>query len=367
MRAAVVEEGTTVLAIRDDIEVEDPRPDEVLVRVHHCGICHSDLSFLDLGGVGQTPLILGHEAAGVVEAVGAAVTDVHVGQKVLLTPLAPCGDCLWCTRGQPTLCKSAQAFSTGLRPDGTSPFSVGGTCVHRGLGVAGFGELTVVSRLGVAPLTDDTPLEIACVIGCAVQTGVGAVLNTARVAPGDTVLVTGLGGIGIACVQGARLAGATRIIASDPVAERRDAARHFGATDVIDPLADDVVAKVMADTGGVGVDFAFEAAGISALVETCIAAIRRGGTAVVVGVDLSGATFSAHPAMIASHGKRIVGSLLGDCHPRRDIPRLVELWRTGRLDLESMITQRLTLEEINDGFANVRAARGIRTVIGLGA
>lgn len=362
MRAAVLTEaGPTVEMM--DVDVEDPRHGEVLVRVHSCGICHSDLSFCDLGGGGQAPVILGHEAAGVVEGVGAGVTSVAPGDSVLLTPLAPCGRCYYCVRGQPTLCADAQAFTTGRRPDGTTPFSIAGEPVQRGLGVAGWGELTVVSETGVAKLDPDTPLDVACLIGCALQTGVGAVLNTATVEAGATVLVTGLGGIGISIVQGARLAGASRIIASDPVASRRDAALHFGATDVIDPTADDVIERVMAETGGIGVDYAFEGAGVAALVETCVGASRIGGTTVVVGVDVTLASASILPVMIASHGKRIVGSLLGDCHPQRDIPRLVGFWRSGRLDLESMISHRLDLADVNEGLDRLRAADGIRTVL----
>lgn len=361
MRAALFAESGG-LSLVDDVEVEDPRADEVLVRVANCGICHSDLSMIELGHGGD-PVILGHEAAGVVEAVGSSVTSVRPGDNVLLTPLAPCGHCYWCSRDQPTGCAEAQAFTTGLRPDGTSPFSRGGSPVKRGLGVAGFGERTIVTERGVVRLDPDTPLDVACVIGCAVQTGVGAVINTARVEPGATVLVIGLGGIGVSVVQGARLAGASKIIVSDPVGERREAARHFGASDTIDPTEDDVVARVMSDTAGIGVDYAFEAAGVAALVDPCVQAIRRGGTAVVVGADATLATVEVMPVLLATFGKRIVGSLLGDCHPQRDIPKFIALWQAGRLDLESMISHRLDLSEINDGLDHLRAARGIRTVL----
>lgn len=366
MRAAVHEQGGE-LALVDDIDIEDPRPGEVMVRVAHCGICHSDLSMIDLGSGGGDPVILGHEAAGFVEAVGPGVASVSVGDKVMLTPLAPCGGCYWCSRGQPTSCEEAQAFSTGLRPDGTSPFSCGGSPVKRGLGVAGFGERTVVLETGVVRLDPDVPLEVACVIGCAVQTGVGAVINTAQVEPGATVLVTGLGGIGIAVVQGARLAGASSIIVSDPVAERRDAARHFGASEVLDPAEVDVVARAIERTGGIGVDYAFEAAGVAALVDQCLQATRRGGTTVVVGADATLSTVEVMPVLLATSGKRVVGSLLGDCHPQRDVPRLVALWRAGRLDLGGMISHRLDLDEINEGFDHLRAARGIRTVVNVTA
>lgn len=365
MRAAVLADAGRPLQMID-VDVEDPRPGEVMVRVHSCGICHSDLSMCELGGAGQIPVILGHEAAGVVEAIGPGVTSVAPGDSVLLTPLAPCGRCYWCSRSQPTACSEAQTFTTGLRPDGTSPFALDETPVHRGLGVAGFGELTVVTEGGVVKLAPDTPLDVVCVIGCAIQTGVGAVLNTARVEAGATVLVTGLGGIGIAIVQGARVAGATRIFVSDPVAERRDAALHFGATDVIDPTSDDVPARVVADTDGIGVDYAFEAAGVAALVDTCMQASRIAGTTVIVGADTTLATAAILPVLVATHGKRILGSLLGDCHPQRDIPRFVAMWRRGLLDLESMVSHRLDVSEVNEGMDRLRAADGIRTVLRVG-
>ena len=361
MRAALFQQ-TGSLDVVDDVDVEDPRANEVSVRVTHCGICHSDLTMVDLMD-GSEPAVFGHEAAGVIEAVGASVTRVAPGDKVVLTPLAPCGHCYWCSRGEPTGCEEAQAFTTGLRPDGTSPLSRHGAEVKRGLGVAGFGERTVVTEAAVVSIDADTPLEIACVIGCALQTGVGAVVNTAAVEPGATALVTGLGGIGISVVQGLRLAGASRIIVSDPVAERREAARHFGATDVLDPTSDDVVVACHALTAGVGVDYSFEAAGVATLVDPCVQAIRRGGTAVIVGADATLASAEVLPVMLATQGKRIVGSLLGDCHPQRDIPKLIALWQAGRLDLETMISHRLDLGEINDGLEHLRAARGIRSVV----
>ncbi|HKK50703.1 MAG TPA: alcohol dehydrogenase catalytic domain-containing protein, partial [Myxococcota bacterium] len=282
MRAALLEECQKPLALVDDVEVSEPGPREVVVKVSNCGICHSDLTMVDNPGGSQLPVILGHEAAGVVEAVGPGVTRLARGDSVMLTPLPPCGHCYYCVREQPTLCVDAQGFMTGVRSDGTSPLSRGDELVYRGLGVAGWGEYTVVGENSAVKVPDDTPLEIACVIGCAIQTGVGAVLNTARVEEGATVLVTGLGGIGIAIVQGARLAGASRIIVSDPVAERRDHAANFGATDILDPGQDDVVAKAIELTGGVGVDYAFDGAGLHELVQQCIQASRIGGTTVMV-------------------------------------------------------------------------------------
>ena len=360
MRTALFETNGRVDLV-DDIDIEEPRAGEVLVRIANCGICHSDLSMIDLGG--GDPTILGHEAAGTIEAVGPGVTTVAAGDKVLITPLAPCGQCYWCARDQPTQCQEAQAFSTGMRPDGTTPFSRAGAPVKRGLGIAGFSELTVVTERAVVRLEPDTPLDIACVVGCAIQTGVGAVINTAKVEPGATVFVTGLGGIGISVVQGARLSGASKIIVSDPVAERREMALHFGATETIDPNSDDAAGRVLAATGDVGADYAFEAAGVAVLTETCLAATRRGGTTVVVGADATLASASFMPVLHATWGKSIVGTLLGDCHPQRDIPKFIALWKAGKLDLESMVSHRLDLTEINDGLDHLRAARGIRTVL----
>jgi Zn-dependent alcohol dehydrogenase len=362
MKAAVFKQANHPLSI-EEIDIEEPRSREVMVNVSHCGICHSDLSMFDLGGAGQLPVILGHEAAGTIESIGSDVTSVEPGDKVMLTPLAVCGQCYWCSRAEPTACIEAQSFTSGLRPDGTSPFSDNGQCVHRGLGVAGFSERTIVQESGVVKLDQDTPLDIACVIGCAVQTGVGSVFNSAKVEVGSTVLVTGLGGIGISIVQGARIAGAEKIIVSDPVAERREAALHFGATHTIDPLTDELLPKVLEETGNIGVDYAFEAAGVAALVDDCVNASRTGGSTIIVGVDVTLATVPILPVMMATMGKKIIGSLLGDCHPQRDIPKFINLWKSGKLDLDGMISHRVTLDEINLGFENVRQTKGIRTVV----
>jgi Zn-dependent alcohol dehydrogenase len=210
----------------------------------------------------------------------------------------------------------------------------------------------------------DTPLEIACVVGCAVQTGVGAVLNAARVEEGASVFVTGLGGIGLSVVQGARLANASLVIVSDPVAARRETAKALGATHVIDPTKDDPIAAVQQLTGGIGADYAFEAAGVAALVAQCFFAARMGGKIIVVGAPpIDQAVTLAPAALVASMGKTIRGTLLGDCNSVRDIPRFLALWRAGRLDLDALITSRRPLGEINEAIADLRAAKGVRTVL----
>jgi Zn-dependent alcohol dehydrogenase len=333
-----------------------------VVRISNCGICHSDLTAIDTDG-GPLPVVLGHEAAGVIDEVGPGVTRLAKGDKVMLTPLPPCGQCYYCVRAQPSLCVEAQTFLTGLRADGSSPLSRGGERVLRGFNLAGFGEYTVVGERCAVKVADEIPLEIACVIGCAIQTGVGAVLNTAKVPEGATVFVAGLGGIGVSIVQGARLASAARIIVSDPIAERRDHAANFGATDVLDPTNDDVVAKVRELTGGIGVDYAFDGAGSAKLIQDCLNACRIGGTTVMVGAPLEPVLEIAVPALFLTHEKKLIGSLLGSCHSHRDVPRFIALWQNGKLDFEGMISHRRPIEEINQGLDDMRAGRGIRTVL----
>jgi Zn-dependent alcohol dehydrogenase len=364
MRAALLVEAQKPFVVIDDLDVAEPRVGEVRVRVSHCGICHSDLTYAESGPGVVVPCVLGHEAAGVVDAIGPGVRSVARGDKVMLTPMGPCGRCYFCARQQPTLCVDARGFMTGLFPDGTTPLSRKGQRVYRGFAVAGFGEATVLAEAGVVKLPSDTPLEIACVIGCAVQTGVGAVLNTAKVEEGATVFVGGLGGIGVSITQGARLAGASKIIVSDPVASRRDAAGRFGATHVLDPGKDDVVARCHELTNGIGVDYAFDGAGSTAVMQQCIAASRPGGTTVLVGAPASMAALEIPiVSLFLSQEKRVIGSLLGSCLSQRDVPRFIEFWRRGLLDLEGMISHRRPIAEINSGFEDLRAARGIRTVL----
>ena len=210
MRAALLEKSAAPLVLVDDVDVAELRPDEVRVRVSHCGVCHSDLSIANGTYPVPGPMVLGHEAAGVVEGVGVGVSSLVPGDKVVLTPIATCDECYWCLRGEYGCCVNSLAVTTGTAVDGHTPLSRGGAPVMRGLGVGAFAELVVTPASGAVKVADDTPLDVACVIGCAVQTGVGAVLNTARVEPGATVLVIGAGGVGIAIVQGARVAGATR-------------------------------------------------------------------------------------------------------------------------------------------------------------
>ncbi len=362
MRGAVLE-ADGKLAV-SDLQIEDPRPGEVLVKVTDCGVCHSDLSVVDGDVPGPTPTVLGHEAAGTVEAVGPGVVNLRRGDQVVLTPLPSCGRCYFCTRQQPSLCAEySAALFLSARPDGTSPLSRGGQPVFRGLGVGGWSEYVVLPQEGAVKVDDDVDLADACVIGCAVQTGVGAVINTARVEEGATVAVLGAGGIGVAVIQGARLAGASVIVAVDPVAERRESALRFGATHAIDPGTTDV-ATFCLDLTKVGMDYAFEAAGQAALIEQGIGIVRMGGTIVCVGAPpvSQGISIPMAVAFTATE-KRLLGCLLGSMHAQRDIPRLLALAKAGRLDLGAMITDRYPLDDIEAAVDNVRSRRGIRTSI----
>lgn len=365
MRAAVLEEQGAGLVVRDDLKIEAPRAGQVRVRVCHCGLCHSDLSMIDGAFPAALPLVLGHEAAGVVEEVGPGVDSLAEGDHVVLTPCPPCGSCYFCVRGEPWVCVEAVGLTTNTFPDGTTGLALGDQLVYRGLNVGAFAENVVTAANGAVKIPKDVPLDVACVIGCAVQTGVGAVLNTAAVEEGATVLVLGLGGIGLSVVQGARLAGAARIVVSDPVGERREAARALGATDFVDPGGEDVLARGMEITG-VGFDYAFECAGRSALIETGIAAVRNGGTVVMVGAPPLEETFSMLPAAFLITGKKLFSTVLGGAHSLRDIPRYIALWQSGRLDLEALITSRRPLAEINGALDDMRASRGVRTVLDVG-
>lgn len=364
MRAAVLEAFGQPLVI-DEIDLEPPRAGEVLVRVSHCGVCHSDLGIIDGYLPAPVPTVLGHEAAGVVEAVGEGVTLLAPGDHVVLTATPPCGRCWFCVRGEFSICVQSLSLMTATHPDGGTRLSRRGELLYRGLGVAAFAEHVITQETGAVKIPDDVPLEVACVLGCAVQTGVGAVINTAKVTEGSSVLIMGLGGVGLSAVQGARLAGAAVIIASDPIAERREAALRLGATHVVDPTTEDLFAVVQSVTEH-GVDYAFDVAGQVALVDTGINATRMGGTTVMVGVPPLDQPFTLSSAtLFAATEKKLLGCLMGSANSLRDIPRFIALWRAGRLDLEALVTAHRPFEELNEAVEDLRAGRGIRTVVTL--
>lgn len=361
MRAAVLSQPGQPLEVVE-VDIAPPGPGEVRVKVVACGVCHSDVSLANGAFPIMGPTIPGHEAAGIVSELGAGVTRLAVGDHVVLSPNPACGHCRFCTRGHPGACTETSALMTSTFPDGSTKLSRDGEVLYRGLGLAAWATEAVVSAQGAVKIPDDVPLDVACVIGCAVQTGVGAALNTASIQPGDSVLVLGAGGIGVSIVAGAVIAGATRVIVSDPSEARREQAMAFGATDVIDPGTADVVAEVTAMVPG-GVDAAFDAVGSVALIETAFAATCNGGETVLVGAAPIDDNVTFSPVMMMFSEKSMKGSLLGSSSSVRDIPRLVDLWRSGRLPLDAMVTARRPLDEVNEAIADAEASRGLRTVL----
>jgi S-(hydroxymethyl)glutathione dehydrogenase/alcohol dehydrogenase len=365
VRAALLERPGRDFAIVDDVDLEQPRPGEVIVRVAHCGVCHSDLHVADGSIPCPLPVILGHEASGRISDVGPGVDHLEVGQPVLLSPRPPCGRCYFCQRGEWSNCATTSGLMMGSFPDGSTRLRHKGRVVYRGIGLGGFAESVVVPASGAIPLPPDVPLDVACLLGCSVQTGVGAVLNTAGVEPGATVLVVGLGGVGLSIVMGARLASAARIIAVDRVASRRARALAFGATDVVDPEEVDLMTVALALTDGIGVDYAFDAVGRASLVETCVLATRNGGTTVMVGIPSLTERLDLPGLLMAANEKKLIGCFLGSCNPARDVPLLLGQWRAGRLNLEGMVTARRPLDQLDQAFADLAAGEGLRTVIDL--
>ena len=350
------------LSLVNDVDLVGPNEGQVLVKTEYCGICHSDVSVLD--SLELTPMILGHEAAGVVEEIGEGVTSVTKGDFVLMTPIGPCGNCEMCHLERHTLCERGQTFVFGTFPDGSTPFQRNESPVYQGLGVGGFAEYTILEERNVVRVEKGLPLETICLIGCGVQTGVGSVLNTAKVVPGSTVLVMGLGGVGLSVLQGAVIAKAEKVIVSDPVKDRRATALQLGATNAIDPTADDLVNAVMELTTGKGVDYAFDAVGKSELIEVGMTVTRSGGTTVIVGAPPPDDELKFSSALhLMMSEKRLLGSLLGSCNAQVDIPLLIDYWQSGLLDLENMISQTYSLNDINLGITDLRNSTGIRTVI----
>ena len=306
-----------------------------------------------------TPCVLGHEGAGVVEAVGPEVHHVAPGDHVVIAWVAACGQCWFCLRGEVHLCRNAirDAYSMPYATD------TAGTALFTSMGVSSFSTATNCLARAVVPIDPDIPLEIASLIGCGVATGAGAALNTAPVEHGSSVAVIGLGGVGLAALMAANVRGAAEIIAVDPVASRRDAAISLGATHAVDPADGEVVKQIRAITGRRGADYIFEAVGRQATIEAAIEATRRGGTTCVVGAAPPDEVVTLSAYDLYMHGKTLVGCQYGSVVPGRDFPMLLNLWRNGRLPLEALITGRITLDEVNGAFDDLRRGTGIRSVI----
>ena len=358
VRAAVVN------AVRDAVRVEAlslraPRADEVLVRLGASGVCHSDLHVITGDLPMPLPAVLGHEGAGVVEEVGAAVRRVKVGDHVVLSWVPYCGSCWYCESGHTHLCEMGYVKSLAAEV-----FTRDGSAVGQLAGVGSMAEFTVVPESGCIPIDADIPLDSACLVGCGVMTGVGAVINTARVEPGQSVAVFGAGGVGLNVVQGAALAGAHPIIAVDLNERKLGLARAFGATHVVNGGARDAVAALQELTGGRGVDVSFEVIGSPDVILQAFLGTRRGGKTVVVGVAPATAMVSLPGFLLPLAEKSLVGSLYGSADMARDVPRLIALYRAGKLKLDELVTRRFALNEVGEAFAALQAgdvARGVIT------
>lgn len=357
MRAAILRQiGDETLDVVDDMTVVPTGPGQVRVAIRATGVCHTDLSAMQ--GVLPTPIpsVLGHEGAGEVVEVGAGVANVAVGDHVIVSWVPPCGTCRYCLGGQPNLCPTIM-LSEGFVPR----FRLGDEEVGALAGTGTFAEEVVLPAPSVVRIPDDVPFDVASLIGCGVMTGVGAALNTARVRPGSSVVVIGCGGVGISVIQGARIAGAAEIVAVDMLESKLDAARRFGATHGVTP---DGLAELSARlTGGDGFDYGFEVIGLSSTIRATFDAVRRGGTAVVVGAGRGDDEVAFNAFELFYLEKTLVGSCYGSADVRTDFDRLIRLWRAGRLDLEGMISQKVGLADVNRAFDDMKAGRVVRTVI----
>ena len=348
-----------------ELELDPPGPGELLVDVRAAGLCHSDLSVIDGSRPRVMPMVLGHEAAGEVLEVGPEVTDFEPGDHVVLAFVPSCGHCGPCRDGRAALCEpGAAANAAGTLLCGEKRFHDTEGDLNHHLGVSAFTERIVVSENSATKVDPELPFELAALFGCAVLTGVGAVVNSAGVRPGDSVAVFGLGGVGLAALLGARAAGATTIVAVDVIEDKLDLARELGATAAV-RAGDDAVAEVREATGG-GAGHAIETVGSERVLADAYAATRRGGTTVTVGLPHPDRMLAIQAVSLVAEERTLRGSYLGSCVPTRDIPRFIELHRAGRLPVERLLSGRLALEDLNAGFDRLAAGEAVRQVVELG-
>jgi S-(hydroxymethyl)glutathione dehydrogenase / alcohol dehydrogenase len=363
IRAAVLEEFGQPLNVQE-IELADPKAGEVLVRLVACGVCHTDL--YTASGVdpsGYAPTVLGHEGAGVVEAVGDGVSSVAPGDHVITLFSPQCGECVHCVSPKTNLCLAIrEQQNLGYLPDGSTRLHRGDERVRHFMGTSTFAEATVMPEIALAKIDPEAPLDVVCTLACGATTGLGAALYIAKVEAGSTVAVFGAGLVGLGAVAGARLAGAERIICVDLADERLEAARGQGATDLVHG-GPDAVAEILEMTGGFGADYTFEATGNVAVMRQAVEAARMGwGLCTVAGVAGRGETLDVVPRLLIT-GRRIAGASFGGAKGREQVPQLVDLYMRGDLDLEALVTRRIALDEVNDAFEAMERKEGIRTVI----
>ncbi|MEV8170929.1 Zn-dependent alcohol dehydrogenase [Microbacterium sp. NPDC077486] len=347
-----------------DVDLAPPRAGEVRVRIAAAGVCHSDLHVKRGEWDAAAPLVMGHEGSGVVTELGEGVTTLAVGDHVVLSWVPPCGECRYCRAGHEARCQKVATVVAplGVLFDGTSRLSLDGEQLHHYLGVSSFAEEVVVPASGAVKVRDDAPLDVIAVVGCAVATGVGAVLNTAAVEPGSTVAVIGCGGVGLNVVQGARLAGAERIVAIDVRPEKTQMALQFGATDRIDASQGDAVAQLR-ELIPDGVDYAFDAIGRTSTTEQSIQMLGLGGAAVIVGLPPTGARASFEPLVLAEADQRILGSNYGSVRPSIDVPALVDRYMDGQLKIDPLISGRRPLSDAAAALDDLDGGSALRTLL----
>ena len=346
-----------------EIDLAPPGPGEVLVRIAAAGLCHSDLSVIDGSRPRPVPMALGHEASGIVEALGAHVGDLAIGDHVVLCFVPSCGHCQPCAGGRPALCEPAAAANgAGALLSGERRLSRNGAPVHHHVGVSAFATHATVSRRSLVRITRDVPLDLAALFGCAVLTGVGAVVNTAEVKAGSSVAVVGLGGVGLAALLGAVAAGAERIVAVDLADDKLALAKSLGATDSFNAGAENAVEVIREATGG-GVETALEMAGSVAALSLAYKITRRGGQTVTAGLPSPSAMLSIPAVSLVAEERTIKGSYIGTCVPSRDLPRYLKLFQRGRLPVDRLLTHRIKLDDINEGFDRLREGRAVRQIV----
>ena len=360
MKAAVLYEARTPLVV-ETVDLDDPKEGEVLVRLASAGVCHSDYHVMKGEWTLPLPMVLGHEAAGVVERVGAGVTQVKPGDHVILNFRPNCGWCRYCAIGRPVLCNGADTVRWVMF-DGTVRLHKGSQDIYHFARTASFAEYAVVPQSGAVPVRPDMPLDEACLVGCSVMTGVGAVINTAKVQPGSSVVVIGCGGIGLNVIQGAALAGAERIIAVDLLENKLAYAREFGATDIIDASPGDTVARIQDLTDG-GADYAFEAIGNSRTILQAYESTRLGGVTTIVGMAPEDDQVTINALSIPRTEKVIMGSWYGSARPWVDLPKMVDLYLSGRIKIDPLISRTYRLEEINPAYEALEKGEVARSIL----
>lgn len=360
MKAAVCRAFGAPLTL-EEVVLRPPRPGEVQVALEAVAICHSDLGYLDGLWPSPLPAVYGHEAAGRITALGAGVLGYAPGDAVVVTMIRACGQCRSCVQGKPFLCSARHDRGDGVLtlPDGA--------VIEQGLDTGAFAESVTVHASQIARVPDDLPMELGALLACGVITGTGAVINTAQVTPGSSCVIIGAGGVGLNAIQGARLAGASRIIAVDLADEKLDAARAFGATDALRADMKGLRRAVMALTEGQGADYVFVTVGVISAYQGAPALAAKGGMVVMVGMPPSGARMQVEPVIVAATAQTLKGSFMGATVVQRDIPYLVDLWRQGRLKLEELISGRYRFEQINQAIADARSGAVRRNVIIIGS